>query len=72
MRLIRSEVFRCARFSVAIVHVISCHLPSIFARRRMFEVRGNPYVWGESSNMYDEHGRQLKTGVAAVAVGRNF
>ena len=33
MRLIHSELFRCARFFVVIFHVISCHLPS-FARRR--------------------------------------
>ena len=29
------------------------------ARRRTVEVRGNPYVLGENSSMYDEHERQL-------------
>ena len=28
-------------------------------RRRTVEVRGNPYVLGENSSMFDEHERQL-------------
>ena len=59
MRLIRSELFRCARFYVAIVHDISCHLPSVLARRRTVEVQGNQYERGENSSMHDEHERQL-------------
>ena len=31
VRLIRSELSRCARFYVAIVHAISCHLPSVLS-----------------------------------------
>ena len=31
------------------------------ARRRTVEVRGNPYVLGENSSMYDEHKGQLTT-----------
>ena len=31
----------------------------VLARRRRVEVRGNPYVRGENSSMYDEHERQL-------------
>ena len=39
-----------------------CHFISpFFARRRTFGVRGNPYVWGENSSMYDEHERRPAT-----------
>ena len=79
VRLIRSELPRCARFYVAIIHAISCHVPSVLS--------SSSYGWGtrkpvrtgwEQQNvrrawtLTDDIATHTTAGVAAIAEGRNF